>query len=598
LQAKLGETNLTEALLTIGHAKVFQLNAEIPPGFLLGLPLIAENQKLGAVWIGFQSSRQPSPRDIDLSEQAARQIALAIARIKTLELANRHAKEAENLRQANAALVSSLDLREVLNSILDHLEQVISFDSACVFMLQGNHLHAEADKGFSVQVAGLDIPADDPLLMQSALKGGPIIIDDVSQDSRFNRWGGTSDIHGWMGVPLIAKGEIIGFLTIDSHQVGAFDVEKADLTQVFANQAAVAIHNARLYNAEQQRGRELEALHTAATTLVSTLEIDILIERIISAITIAIPAAIKGLLLMVDEAPSCLKVKASFGFQKPLVDEVFNADSHFIANIVQLQQPILIDHAQPGADLGLDQLAEEIKDIQSFMIAPLVIEEQMKGVILLGSTFPGAFSYADLRLLTNFANTVAAAVRNAQLHAEVQELAITDPLTNLYNRRGFFELGQRELDHALRTGYGLSAIMMDADLLKTINDTYGHDVGDQILLLIADKCRTNLRKTDIICRYGGDEFAILLPESPLSSTVEVAERLRESIAEFKLQTRHGSMSASVTIGVANMDEDCEDLDVLLKRADTALYLAKADGRNHVRIWQGHGPNDNLRVINP
>jgi diguanylate cyclase (GGDEF)-like protein len=592
---ELGETNLSETLLTIGQAQVFQLpvssvssqfNTETSPGLLLGLPLIAENQKLGVVWMEFQSSHRLSPRDIDLGEQAARQIALAIARIKTLEMAHRHAQEAENLRQANAALVSSLDLREVLNSILDHLEQVISFDRACVFMVQGNHLHVEADKGFNIQVAGFDFPADDSLLMQSALRGGPIIIDDVKYDSRYKQWGGTSDIHGWMGVPLIAKGEIIGFLTVDSRQFGAFDEQTAALAQVFANQAAIAIHNARLYNAEQQRGRELEALHTAATTLVSTLEIGVLIERIISAITIAIPGAMKGLLLMVDEAPSFLKVKASFGFNKPLVDEVLNTDSRFIADVVQLRQPLLFNRVQSGADLGLDRLAEEINDTQSVMIAPLEIEEKMMGVILLGSTFQGAFSQADLRLLTNFANTVAAAVHNAQLHSEVQELAITDPLTNLYNRRGFFELGQRELDHARRTGYALSVIMMDADLLKNINDTYGHDIGDQMLLVIADKCRSNLRKTDITCRYGGDEFAILLPESPLSSTIEVAERLRQSVAEVKLQTRRGNVSPSVTIGVANMDEDCKELEALLKRADTALYQAKAVGRNRVRIWQG------------
>ena len=595
-----GKAFLTTGLLETGQPTVihppktdqtlnFDPAAEPSGQTIFGLPLIAEHQKLGAILITFHTLRRLSPPEVSFGEQAARQIALAIARIKTLEMAHRHAQEAENLRLANSALTSSLDLREVLNHILDHLEQVIAYDSACVFMVQGDHLHTEAAKGFSEPVAGLDYPLDDSLLLEASRLGRPMILADVSQDPRYRKWGGTVDIHGWMGVPLIGKGETIGYLTIDSRQVGAFDEEKASLAQVFANQASIAIENARLYFAEKQRRRELEALHTAVNTLVSTLEIQVLIERIILAATGAIPAAQKGLLLMVEGASSHLKVKAAFGFRDPPVkDMAFTLDSGYAAQSVKLQSPLLVNHLRPGQLLGDGEEVDEIQQIQSAIIAPLIIESQVSGVISLGSATPTAFSQSDLRLLTSFASTVAVAIHNAQLHADVQELAITDPLTGLYNRRGFLELGRRELNRALRPGYQLTAIMIDADLLKVVNDAYGHDMGDLMLRNIAEQCRQNLRKTDIVCRYGGDEFAILLPDSDLTAAVEIAERLRQIIAAIQFQSKQGPIQGTISLGVANLDPNSENLDVLLERADRALYHAKQAGRNCVSIWQVGG----------
>jgi diguanylate cyclase (GGDEF)-like protein len=164
---------------------------------------------------------------------------------------------------------------------------------------------------------------------------------------------------------------------------------------------------------------------------------------------------------------------------------------------------------------------------------------------------------------------------------EVQRLAITDSLTGLYNRRHFFELAEHELQRARRYRRSLSAIMLDIDHFKQVNDTYGHAVGDHVLKEVADSCRQAMRKEEVLGRYGGEEFVIMMPESNLVATCQVAERLRQSIAQKTIDTEVGPVMVTVSLGVITLDDECSTLETLLAGADQALYWAKRSGRNRV-----------------
>ena len=164
---------------------------------------------------------------------------------------------------------------------------------------------------------------------------------------------------------------------------------------------------------------------------------------------------------------------------------------------------------------------------------------------------------------------------------EVQRLAITDSLTGLYNRRHFLELAEHELQRARRYRRFLSAIMLDIDHFKQVNDTYGHAAGDHVLKEVADCCRQVMRKEDVLGRYGGEEFVIMLPESNLSATCQVAERLRQSIAQKTIDTEVGPVMVTVSLGVITLGDECSTLETLLAGADQDLYLAKRSGRNRV-----------------
>ena len=165
--------------------------------------------------------------------------------------------------------------------------------------------------------------------------------------------------------------------------------------------------------------------------------------------------------------------------------------------------------------------------------------------------------------------------------AEVQRLAITDSLTGLYTRRHFAARAENEFQRACRYRHPLSAIMVDIDHFKQVNDTSGHAVGDQVLQQVAGHCCQELRETDVVGRYGGDEIVILLPESDPVAAAQVAERLRQRIARQPMNTTTGPVAVTISLGIAALDDENLTLDILLSRADQALYDAKQGGRNRV-----------------
>lgn len=173
--------------------------------------------------------------------------------------------------------------------------------------------------------------------------------------------------------------------------------------------------------------------------------------------------------------------------------------------------------------------------------------------------------------------------KNAQ--AALQELATTDPLTGLLNRREFFVLAEREFLRARRDNHPLSAILLDLDHFKSINDTFGHAVGDQVLAATAKTGRDNLRQGELVARYGGDEMVILLPGSNLGRARQIAERLRERVSAQPIETERGRVSPTVSLGIAELQKNDTGLDVLLDHADQALYTAKGAGRNRAATYQ-------------
>jgi diguanylate cyclase (GGDEF)-like protein len=330
-----------------------------------------------------------------------------------------------------------------------------------------------------------------------------------------------------------------------------------------------------MHKTARNYARELRALHTATLALLSTLDLETLLGKILDAATSAIPRAEKGMVYLIARDTGQLEMRAVLGYAKtdPRIQKLSQHGSMgHIAKVVSERMPI-----------SIKQIEQEM-EVHSLIAAPLILEGHVLGALSLEASKPRAFSAGDLRLLVNFAATATAAISNAQLHAEVQRLAITDALTELYNRRGLFELGEREVERTIRFDRSLTAILLDVDNLKPINDTYGHAAGDQVLCFIAEQCRAHTRKVDILSRLGGDEFALLLTETDLPEANQVAERLCNQIIQTPLWIENQLVMVSVSIGVAQATPDVKDLAVLLQRADTALYAAKQAGRSRVEVW--------------
>jgi diguanylate cyclase (GGDEF)-like protein len=217
-------------------------------------------------------------------------------------------------------------------------------------------------------------------------------------------------------------------------------------------------------------------------------------------------------------------------------------------------------------------------DVRSFLCVPLVSKGKSIGVLMLNHPEPNAFEPDLLPTMRVLASYLAIAIENAEMFGFVKSLAEKDSLTMLYNHGAFHEKLAIELERANRYGRPMAVIMLDLDRFKEINDRYGHTTGDRVLALVADVLGAHLRKTDIAARYGGDEFAVILPETDLSSTAVIAERIAEGISSVRLDVGGESVvSLTASVGYASCGHDSPGRGEILKTADRLMYDSKRRG---------------------
>ncbi|MBT3879696.1 MAG: diguanylate cyclase [Candidatus Scalindua sp.] len=171
------------------------------------------------------------------------------------------------------------------------------------------------------------------------------------------------------------------------------------------------------------------------------------------------------------------------------------------------------------------------------------------------------------------------------LYQEVERLSRIDPLTELSNRRSFSTDALRLLQLAIRHKKKLSCAMLDIDFFKKVNDTYGHDFGDKVLIAVAKASRNQLRKTDLLARFGGEEFCFLFAETDLNGAALIAERIRLAISKLEFHFEKIRFSVTVSIGVSGLLDSNDNMENMIKRSDTSLYKAKENGRNRIVIWE-------------
>lgn len=227
-------------------------------------------------------------------------------------------------------------------------------------------------------------------------------------------------------------------------------------------------------------------------------------------------------------------------------------------------------------------LAEDL-GVHSFLGVPVVFQDHVTGLIALYNSGRRRFTEGDARVAELFANQVAIALDNSRRVEQMERQAVTDQLTNLYNRRAFADMAEKEVGRARRYQRPLALILFDIDHFKQVNDTHGHLVGDRVLRILTDKVTKTTRSTDFVCRYGGEEFIVLMPEAGREEALAMAERLREMVSGITVVAAEGTLSLTISLGVAALrPTDEETLEGLINRADKAMYEAKAAGRNTVR----------------
>ena len=577
------ETNESRYLnATAGSEDLLNIKNEVANQVILGLPLSANDTRLGIVLLTFDKPRQLLDAEITILKQATSQISQAMLKIRLLDQAQRSAQEAETLLKTGTIVASALEPDVAIRYILDQLGKVVPFDSASVQILTDGYVEIKAGKGWpeGQSPVGLRFPMPGNNAKSQVIETRePYILNNAPDEYHNFSTDSHMRIKSWMGVPLVVHERVIGMLTLDHHEPNFYnDPRLINLAKAFSDQVAISLENARLYAEEHQRVIELDALRATTADITQELGLENLLTAILERATELLNAT-GGELGLIDETKGNIKILVSHNMGAENIDTTIDFGEGLMGVVAKSRSIEMVEDYQHWS--GRLETYKESK-IHAAIAAPLMIGGRLLGVIgIMNSDRKRKFSKSEFSLMSLFAQQAAIAVENAKLYEESKQQARIDLTTEIFNRRGLFELGQRELDRTKRYKRPLAALMIDIDHFKTVNDTHGHTMGDLVLKELAQRLKSNLRTIDILARYGGEEFVILLPETTLKTAMDVAERLREVIAGDIFLRDSLSIKISVSLGVAVSQGKDADLPTLIKHADEAMYQSKDKGRNRV-----------------
>jgi diguanylate cyclase (GGDEF)-like protein/PAS domain S-box-containing protein len=586
-----------EIVLTLGHSVIypdvqpFSENYRQPPhnrihGLLI-VPLIVRERIIGFLNLDSEKPNHFTPRDQAIAEAFATPTSIAIENARLFTETQRYARQSMALHQVGLAINSTLDREQILKIILDQIGHVLPSDSAGILMLESDQLLVVAGRDIRQpeKIIGSRLDLASSPCLQIMKENRPVIIPDLQTEYPVFKREPLNYIRSWMGIPLFFKEQIIGFLTLDSCTLNYFKQEDHRTAATFATQVAIALENSRLYGEAQRRITEQiilnEIIQSVASKLSLPEQLNLIFQKINRLISLQ-------LLLIASYISETEEWEIVFSQQEPSqeLEPRYKTTQGISGYVIQTRAPLFLPDKQAILNFMREkQRASLISSPLALMSVPLIISDKVVGVMTTqNNSQENAYSPNDFNLFINIGSQVAIALENARMFARMEQLATTDPLTGLFNRRHFFVLSNNEVERAVRYNKPIAAIMFDIDHFKLVNDSYGHSVGDVALQVVARICGETLRKLDIFGRYGGEEFVIVLPETGMGNAELVAERLRQTVEAEIIKVGQAEFTLTISLGVATLDTAPFTLDTLLNCADQALYKAKQAGRNQVKLY--------------
>jgi diguanylate cyclase (GGDEF)-like protein/PAS domain S-box-containing protein len=539
----------------------------------------------------------------------------------------------------------SITLQDVLENAVEALKQNIgTVDYVGIYLVEGEEAVLKAYTtnipDWYIRRAGR-IPYSKGLTWNVIMEGEPKYCADVDQDTVIGPAGREMGIKSYLSMPIHCEGQTVGTLNIASLEKNAFDEEELKLLEIVAQQIEIAFDNARRTEALQKAKEELELRVKERTEELSNankelkrevlerkraeeelqkaneeltrwiyeleernrkmillnemgdlLQANLTADEIYDIITKFAQQLFpddSGALYIPDASHNLLEAVALWGSSLPgeleFIEDKCWALRRWRVHVVE----------NPASEVLCKHLKFPVSS--SYLCVPIMAQGRTLGLLHLQSGTHHSLNEpekmwgqlkesAKQQLVMTMAEHISLALANLKLRETLRDQAIHDPLTGLYNRRYMEETLQRELSRALRKRTSLGIIMLDVDNFKYLNDTFGHAAGDAFLYELGAFLQANIRREDIACRYGGEEFLLILPEASLNDTLSRAEELRERLKHMIVHYRGQPLSqVTVSLGVAVFPDHGKTLDSLLHSADAALYRAKVEGRDRVVIGE-------------
>jgi len=477
------------------------------------------------------------------------------------------------LYDASQAVISTFDLDEVLSQIISILRDYFHLHHVGIMLMdpETQELHVRTHAGWNKESEQIPLRAGHGLIGTAAKLKRPIYAPNVADDPRYIMT--IPSTRSELAIPLIVRDEVVGVLDCQSDDIDFFDTETIDLLTLFSTQASIALQNARLYSQEQRKARQLEAINTIARQTTGVLEIDELLRK--SCDVILESFSVDHVAILLNQGDT-LVLRAHKGKLTPRIPQggELSPGTGLCARAMQTGRPVVENDV-----LAVTGYVPGFAETRSELCLPLVSLGETLGVLTLESSHANAFQAGDLQPLESVADICAVAMQNARYVERVKQMAYVDGLTGMFNRRYFEMRIAEELERAKRYQGGFAVIMIDIDNFKRLNDDFGHLLGDEVLRQMSSIFGQNVRKADVACRYGGEEFVVITPHVAGESGMAIAEKLRRVCETWHFP----GVPRAVTIsaGVASMPEQGVSRDELVRAADGALYAAKQAGRNRV-----------------
>ena len=570
---------------------------------VVGVPLVSESRVIGVLGLAYDCKSQGtfSQEDISILCQFAQLAAIALDNAWLFAEMNEILLREQRLKQVSRILSNTNELSETMIQFLPLAAELVGAHAAFLGVVSADEQAMDYPYLYNLpaDLGQKPAPKGQGLAWKIILSGQPLIQDDYSaHPDSIQHWAAINP-GSFLGVPITAGHEKIGVLGLFSKEAeNHFTKDHLSLVQILGQQAALAIQNARRFEKERARRQRQSVLFHLSANLAAILEEDQVWQQLAEGLYDASLGYTHIETLEWDPENQerimrdCVGWAENLGYKSLFAGEGLS-ERPMLDGKIHYSPDVTLE---PGYIPGLGTGSEA--DI------PIRVEDDLVGVLVVESAKPYAFGLEDLNVFTAAANQAGVAIGRARLlrstrqqlteienlQTQLREQAIRDALTGLFNRRYMQETLPRELARARRDNNPLSIMIMDLDHFKRVNDTHGHRAGDHLLQALAELLIQHTRAGDIVCRYGGEEFVVIMPGAELSNCWQRGEQLRIDVAKLHVRYSGRDLNLTLSIGIAAYPDHGKTGEEILIMADRALYQAKQSGRNRVVIYSDFEEN--------
>jgi diguanylate cyclase (GGDEF)-like protein len=559
-------------------------------GFL-AVPLRTDSAIIGVLNLYSKERRHFSDDDVQLASALADQASLAIIKDRLLRKAEDRAAHLQALVRLSQTVSSSLDTDQVLAAIARAAADLMAVPAVVVWVADEAQrtltARAFSDDGLAADHPMTEMSFGDGVMGWAATHRRVLDVPDLVADGRVRAldWVRHHGLRSGTFLPIVFQDTVLGVLALLATEPQPRDADARDLLDGFVAQAAVAIRNARLFEQvraahlrQERRARDLDLLTQMAEVLQACMTEDEA-YALIAKVAGQLFAEDQGAIFVTSASRNLVEARASWGGFPTAERGLFKPDDCWA-----LRRGRLHGAGDTATSVPCEHLPRPVP--AGSLCVPLAAQGELLGVLYLGrqaAADGAAMMDAERRQLAQtVAEQLGLAMGNLKLREMLRNQSIRDPLTGLFNRRYMEETLERELRRAERGKRPLCVAMLDIDHFKEFNDTFGHEAGDVLLSELGRLLRATIRIGDVACRYGGEEFFLIMPELGVGDAERRLDEIRNAVKRLYITYRGQSIpGVTVSAGIATFPEHGNAGDELVRIADAALYRAKAGGRDRL-----------------